>query len=354
MIKVEGLTKRYGPTTAVNNISFQVDRGEIVGFLGPNGAGKTTTMRILTGFLPPTLGKVSVAGYDVMEHPLEVKKRIGYLPETPPVYPEMEVVEYLDFVARLKGIASADVSSRIDSVLERCALGHVRNKIIGHLSRGYRQRVGLAQALIHGPDVLILDEPTAGLDPKQIIDVRKLIHALSGEHTIILSTHILPEVSGTCSRVLIINEGRLEASDTPENLTARLQGHESLWVDVDGPAAEVEQALSGVPGVTRVVRENGHSQRTAWQVETGNDPAIRSLVARAVVERGWGLYEIRPVGLSLEEIFLKLTSKEEAVEAVLEGNQGPGASGTPQPGDAPSDTVAALESRGEASGGGAA
>jgi ABC-2 type transport system ATP-binding protein len=349
MIKVEGLTKRYGPTTAVNNISFQVDRGEIVGFLGPNGAGKTTTMRILTGFLPPTLGKASVAGYDVMVQPLEVKKRIGYLPETPPLYPEMEVVEYLDFVARLKGIPSADISARIDSVLERCALGHVRHKIIGHLSRGYRQRVGLAQAMIHGPDVLILDEPTAGLDPKQIIDVRKLIHALSGEHTIILSTHILPEVSGTCNRVLIINEGRLEASDTPENLTARLQGHESLWVDVDGPAAEVEQALSAVPGVNRVTRENGHAQRTAWQVETGKDSAIRSQIARTVVERGWGLFEIRPIGLSLEEIFLKLTSKEEAVEqAALEGTEGPGAGGAALP----SAAAAAVESRGEASGGG--
>jgi ABC-2 type transport system ATP-binding protein len=350
MIKVEGLTKRYGPTTAVNNISFEVNRGEIVGFLGPNGAGKTTTMRILTGFLPPTTGRASVAGYDVMEHPLEVKKRIGYLPETPPLYPEMEVVEYLDFVARLKGILSADVARRVDAVLERCSIGHVRNKLIGHLSRGYRQRVGLAQALIHGPDVLILDEPTAGLDPKQIIDVRKLIHALRLEHTIILSTHILPEVSGTCSRVLIINEGRLEASDTPENLTARLQGHESLWVDVDGPAADVEQALSAVPGVNRVVREDGHGQRTTWQVETGKDPAIRSHIARAVVERGWGLYEIRPIGLSLEDVFLKLTAKEEAVEqAAVEGTIDAGG-GTAAPGD----VVGAAESSGEAAGGGAA
>jgi ABC-2 type transport system ATP-binding protein len=349
MIKVEGLTKRYGPTTAVNNISFEVDRGEIVGFLGPNGAGKTTTMRILTGFLPPTTGKASVAGYDVMEQPLEVKKRIGYLPETPPLYPEMEVIEYLDFVARLKGIPGPELSSRIDSALERCALGNVRHKIIGHLSRGYRQRVGLAQALIHGPDVLILDEPTAGLDPKQIIDVRKLIHALSGEHTIILSTHILPEVSGTCSRVLIINEGRLEASDSPENLTARLQGHESLWVDVDGPEAEIEQTLNAVPGVNRVIRENGHAQRTTWQVETGKDPAIRSHIARALVERGWGLFEMRPIGLSLEDIFLKLTAKEEGVEqAALEGNAH--GAGTAVAGDA----MAAAEGRGEASRGGGA
>jgi gliding motility-associated transport system ATP-binding protein len=348
MIKVEGLTKRYGPTIAVNNISFDVDRGEIVGFLGPNGAGKTTTMRILTGFLPPTLGKATVAGFDVTEQPIEVKKRIGYLPETPPLYPEMEVVEFLDFVARLKGIAGPEIAGRIDSVLERCSLGQVRHKIIGHLSRGYRQRVGLAQALIHSPDVLILDEPTAGLDPKQIIDVRKLIHALSGEHTIILSTHILPEVAGTCSRVLIINEGRLEASDTPENLTARLQGHESLWLDVDGPEAEIEPALNAVPGVTRVIRENGHAHRTSWQVETANDAAIRSQIARAVVERGWGLYEIRPIGLSLEDIFLKLTAKEEGVEqAALETSGGSGTDAATAP------SVAGADSTGAGSGGAA-
>jgi ABC-2 type transport system ATP-binding protein len=183
MIKVAGLTKRYGPTTAVNNISFEVDRGEIVGFLGPNGAGKTTTMRILTGFLPPTQGKVSVAGYDVMEQPIEVKKHIGYLPETPPLYPEMEVVEYLDFVARLKGIPSSDLTSRIETVLEKCSLGHVRHKIIGHLSKGYRQRVGLAQALIHNPEVLILDEPTAGLDPKQIIEVHSRVERRAHDHS---------------------------------------------------------------------------------------------------------------------------------------------------------------------------
>ncbi len=328
MIKVEGLTKRYGPATAVKDISFEVARGEIVGFLGPNGAGKTTTMRVLTGFLPPTEGKVSVAGFDVMEQPLEVKKRIGYLPESPPLYPEMEVDEYLEFVARLKAIPSPEVASRVDAVLERCAIGHVRKKLIAHLSRGYRQRVGLAQALIHGPDVLILDEPTAGLDPKQIIEVRRLIHALGGEHTIILSTHILPEVSGTCSRVLIINEGRLEASDTPENLTARLQGHESLWLDIEGPADQVEPKLLAVAGVNRVVRENGHAGRTSWEVETGKDPAIRKEIARAVVESGWGLYEIRSIGLSLEEIFLKLTSSEEHVEAV---QQAGAAEGGPPP-----------------------
>ena len=311
MIKVEGLTKRYGPTVAVRNISFEVEKGEIVGFLGPNGAGKTTTMRILTCFLPPTEGTAIVAGYDVLENPLEVKKRIGYLPETPPLYPEMEVLDYLRFVARLKGISRHEVGSRVNAVVERCAIGEVRQKLNGQLSKGYRQRVGLAQALIHNPDVLILDEPTAGLDPKQIIDVRRLIHELSGEHTIILSTHILPEVSTTCNRVIIINEGKLEASDTPENLTSRLQGHDTLLMEVDGPADQVREKLESVEGVSRVARANGHGGRTSWEVETGKDSAIRISLARAVVESGWGLFEMKSVGLSLEEVFLKLTGSDQ-------------------------------------------
>ena len=310
MIKVEGLTKRYGRTTAVRNISFEVEKGEIVGFLGPNGAGKTTTMRILTGFLPPTEGTASVGGMDVQEQPIEVKRRIGYLPESPPVYPEMTVRDYLEFVARLKGIASADVSSRVDSVIDRCSIGEVKGKLNGQLSKGYKQRVGLAQALIHNPDVLILDEPTAGLDPKQIIEVRELIRELGGEHTIILSTHILPEVSTTCGRVIIINDGKIEASDTPQNLTARLQGHDSVWVEVDGPAEEVEAKIQGIQGVENVSRKTGQAGRSAWEVETGKDPAIRTELARAVIESGWGLYEVRSVGLSLEDIFLKLTGAE--------------------------------------------
>ena len=314
MIKVEGLTKRYGRTTAVRNISFEVEKGEIVGFLGPNGAGKTTTMRILTGFLPPTEGTASVGGLDVQEHPIEVKRRIGYLPESPPLYPEMTVRDYLEFVARLKGIASADVAARVDSVIDRCSIGGVRGKLNGQLSKGYKQRVGLAQALIHDPDVLILDEPTAGLDPKQIIEVRELIRELGGDHTIILSTHILPEVSTTCGRVIIINEGKIEASDTPENLTARLQGHDSVWVEVDGPAEEVEAKIQGIQGVENISRATGQAGRAAWQVETGKDPAIRSELARAVIESGWGLYEIRSVGLSLEDIFLKLTGAESESE----------------------------------------
>ena len=287
MIKVEGVTKRYGPATAVKNVSFNVERGEIVGFLGPNGAGKTTTMRILTGFLPPTEGTAAVGGYDVQKDPIEVKKRIGYLPETPPLYPEMEVVDYLRFVARLKGIEAGAIERRIDSAIERTAVGGVKDKLIGKLSKGYRQRVGLAQALIHGPDVLVLDEPTSGLDPKQIIEVRELIRSLAGEHTIILSTHILSEVSSTCGRVIIINEGRIEANDTPQNLTAQLQGAQALQLEIDGPEDEVLRRLRDVPGVKAVSCENGGG-RLICRVETEKDADIPRRLAETVVNLGWG------------------------------------------------------------------
>src|SRR5579872_6065625 len=233
MIKVEGLTKRYARTVAVDNISFEVEKGQIVGFLGPNGAGKTTTMRVLTCFLPPTSGTANVAGFDVQEHPLEVKKRIGYLPETPPVYPEMEVDEYLTFTGKLKGITSSNIKSRVDDVTQKCALGDVRKKLIGKLSKGYRQRVGIAQAIIHNPDVLILDEPTSGLDPKQIIEIRSLLKSLSGDHTIILSTHILSEVEHSCERVIIISQGRLAAIDSVANLTNRLHGSEAVGLEIE-------------------------------------------------------------------------------------------------------------------------
>ncbi len=223
MIKVDGLTKRYARTVAVDNISFEVEKGQIVGFLGPNGAGKTTTMRVLTGYLPPSAGKATVAGFDVLENPLEVKKHIGYLPETPPLYPEMEVVEYLTFVGRLKGIGGIEIKRRVDEVSERCSVADVRNKLIGKLSKGYRQRIGLAQAIIHNPDVLVLDEPTAGLDPRQIIQTRDLIKQLAGDHTIILSTHILSEIEHSYARVVIINHGKIVAADTVENLRKRLR-----------------------------------------------------------------------------------------------------------------------------------
>jgi len=256
MIKAEGLTKRYGRTMAVNNISFEVEKGQVVGFLGPNGAGKTTTMRVLTCFLPPTTGTASVAGYDVLDQPLEVKRRIGYLPETPPLYPEMEVSEYLTFVGRLKGVSRSDIARRVDEVSGLCAIGDMRDKLISKLSKGYRQRVGLAQAIIHNPDVLILDEPTAGLDPKQIIETRELIKNLAkaGAHTIILSTHILPEVEQTCERVIIINKGQLVATDTVENLTHRLRGSEAVAVEVEAREGKLDPPTSARPSRWRAFR----------------------------------------------------------------------------------------------------
>ncbi|MEZ5355322.1 MAG: ABC transporter ATP-binding protein [Bryobacteraceae bacterium] len=316
MIKVEALTKRYARTVAVNNVSFEVTKGQIVGFLGPNGAGKTTTMRVLTGFLPPTEGRAEVAGFDVSKDPLEVKRRIGYLPETPPVYPEMEVIEYLQFVGRLKGVPKADLNRRANEVAERCRVADVRTKLIGKLSKGYRQRVGLAQAIIHNPDVLILDEPTAGLDPKQIIQTRGLIKELAGEHTIILSTHILPEVEQTCERVIIINKGKVVATDTVGNLTSRLRGADSVALELkagDGiNPAQVQQRLEQVPGVSRVVSREAHEGRLRFEVEGLEGRYVRPDLARAVVESGWGLHELQGMAFSLEEIFLQLTSTDAA------------------------------------------
>jgi ABC-2 type transport system ATP-binding protein len=316
MIKVDGLTKRYARTVAVDNISFEVEKGQIVGFLGPNGAGKTTTMRVLTCFLPPSAGKVTVAGYDVLENPMEVKKRIGYLPETPPLYPEMEVIEYLNFVGKLKGIDSRALKPKVDEVMQRCAVADVATKLISKLSKGYRQRVGLAQAIIHNPDVLILDEPTSGLDPKQIIETRGLIKSLAGDHTIILSTHILPEVEHSCERVIIISRGKLVAIDSVASLTNRLRGSEAVAVELettDGRPnpSEVQQRLEQVAGVSRVVMKDSRNGRLAFEVESLQGRQIRSELARTVVNSGWNLNELHSVGLSLEEIFLQLTASEQ-------------------------------------------
>ena len=328
MITVKGLTKRYAHNTAVDHISFEVQQGQIVGFLGPNGAGKTTTMRMLTCFLTPTGGSATVAGFDILEQPIEVKKRIGYLPETPPVYPEMRVGEYLRFVGQLKGLSGADLRARVDYACERCSVADVRNKIIGKLSKGYRQRVGLAQAIIHNPDVLILDEPTAGLDPKQINETRDLIKSLAGDHTIILSTHILPEVSQTCEQVIIINKGKIVATDSVSNLQSRARSGESVLVEVAGrsgsldPAA-VQRKLEQVAGVSRVISKADGQKRTIFEVEGSKDRSIRGDVARAVVESGWDLNELRPAAMSLEEIFLQLTGSEAPaeLEAVAAGGQ---------------------------------
>jgi ABC-2 type transport system ATP-binding protein len=319
MITVQGLTKRYARTVAVDHISFEVQKGQIVGFLGPNGAGKTTTMRILTCFLPPSEGTATVAGFDVLEQPMEVKKRIGYLPETPPVYPEMEIQEYLTFVGKLKGMSGATLAKRVTEVSERCAIADVRAKLIGKLSKGYRQRVGLAQAIIHNPDVLILDEPTAGLDPKQIIETRDLIRGFAGDHTIILSTHILPEVEQTCEQVLIINKGKLVATDSVHNLQNRARGAEAVVLEVEGrngalDAQTIQHRLETVNGVSRVLLKDSRENRSVFEVESLKDRFIRGDLARAVVESGWNLNELRPTSMSLEEIFLQLTGGEKAPE----------------------------------------
>jgi ABC-2 type transport system ATP-binding protein len=323
VIEVQHLTKRYGRITAVDDVSFRVERGEILGFLGPNGAGKTTTMRILTGYMPATEGKAIVAGFDVFDQPIEAKRRTGYLPETPPLYPDMSVAEYLDFVAKVKGVPANDRRERIHYVMERTRIADMATRLTGKLSKGYRQRVGLAQALIHNPDVLILDEPTAGLDPKQIIETRQLIKQLAGDHTIILSTHILPEVSQTCQRVVIINKGRVVAVDTPDNLTARLRGSETMYVQIDAAGADATQALARVAGVKRVAEADRRDGIVGYEVDSEQGRDVRRELARAVVGSGWGLLELRPTRMSLEEVFLSLTTEDvqavAAAEPVPEG-----------------------------------
>jgi ABC-2 type transport system ATP-binding protein len=315
VIEVQHITKRYGRVTAVDDVSFRVERGEILGFLGPNGAGKTTTMRILTGYMPPTEGKAMVAGHDVFTQPTEAKRRTGYLPEMPPLYPDMTVREYLDFVAKIKGVAPKERRTRVASTMERTHVADMASRHCSKLSKGYRQRVGLAQALIHNPEVLILDEPTAGLDPKQIIETRDLIRSLGGDHTIVLSTHILPEVAQTCHRVVIINKGRVVAVDTPENLTARLKGAETMYVQIDSDGADAAAALQTIPGVTRVAAADGKGPVGAFEVESTRGTDVRREIARTVVNRGWGLLELRPMRMSLEEIFLQVTTDEMPEEA---------------------------------------
>ena len=317
MIEVQHLTKRYGRITAVDDVSFRVERGEILGFLGPNGAGKTTTMRILTGYMPATDGKAIVAGFDVFDQPIEAKRRTGYLPETPPLYPDMSVIEYLQFVAKIKGVPSGERRLRIQTVMERTRIADMTNRLCGKLSKGYKQRVGLAQALIHNPDVLILDEPTAGLDPKQIIETRELIKELAGDHTIILSTHILPEVAQTCQRIVIINKGRVVAIDTPDNLTARLRGSETMYLQIDADGADAAAALQRVPGVTRVVEADHRDGMAGYEIDSERGRDVRRDLARAVVTSGWGLLELRPMRMSLEDVFLSLTTEDVPTPAAV-------------------------------------
>jgi ABC-2 type transport system ATP-binding protein len=320
MIEVQHLTKRYGPFTAVDDVSFRVEKGEVLGFLGPNGAGKTTTMRVLTGYMPASEGKAIVAGYDVFDQPIEAKRRTGYLPETPPLYPDMTVREYLTFVAKLKleKTTKAERTDRIASVMKKTHIDDMANRHCAKLSKGYRQRVGLAQALIHDPEVLILDEPTAGLDPKQIMETRDLIRSLAGSHTIVLSTHILPEVAQTCQRIVIINKGRVVAVDSPENLTQRLKGAATLYVQIDG-APEAIEALRIVPGVQAVQLADQSATVFGYEVTSEANRDVRRDVARAVVNGGFGLLEMRPARMSLEEIFLQLTTSEEPQQEAQHG-----------------------------------
>ncbi len=308
MIEVSNLCKRYGEVTAVEDVSFRAESGVVLGFLGPNGAGKTTTMRVLTCYLPPSGGSARVAGFDVVEQSMEVRRRIGYLPEQPPLYHDMTVLNYLRFVARIKGVAKGQLASRLDETMEKTGIAHHRHTVIGHLSKGYRQRVGMAQALVHNPEVLVLDEPTIGLDPKQIIEIRQLIKSLGGSHTVILSTHILPEVSMTCDRIVIINHGRVAGEGTPEGLVAQLKEGDSLRATVAGPRDQAMQVLRQVEGVLQVQAEPGTEGVYRVAVTPGRE--VRDELARQVVGAGLALRELRPLDMSLEDIFLRLTTEE--------------------------------------------
>ncbi len=321
MIEVNELTKYYGNFPAVTDVSFRIEQGEVVGFLGPNGAGKSTTMKVITGFLPPSSGSATVAGYDIVNESLDARRHIGYMPETVPLYSEMTVREYLDYMGRLRGMTSERIRARIDDVVSICHLEDYHTSIIGKLSKGFRQRLGIAQAILHEPDVLVLDEPTIGIDPIQVVETRQLIKDLGGDHTLILSTHILPEVSEICERVIVINEGEIVAIDRPETLARRLLGSERVDLQVRGPQQEVIGVLGGVAGVKDVSRINiQRGELPHYRVESELGEEIRADLARAVIEAGWELHRLEAVTMSLEEIFLRLTTDD--VPAPEEGAEG--------------------------------
>ncbi|MFH1740808.1 MAG: ABC transporter ATP-binding protein [bacterium] len=311
VITVEGLTKTYGQVRALDNVSFQVKEGEVLGFLGPNGAGKTTTMRIITGFMPPTRGRVSVAGRDIQKDSLAIRRQIGYLPENSPLYWDMDVWGYLHFVSEIKGISRGDRTRKVKEVMDEVAITDVRDRTLGKLSKGYKQRVGLAQALLNDPPILILDEPTIGLDPKQIIEIRQLIKSMAGKRTIILSTHILPEVSMICNRVIIINKGEIVAVDTPSNLTARLQTSRQMEILVRAPQSEVEAKINAMGGVKGIQVTNRDDDLLTLVVDCEKGEDLRPKVAKAFVESGWDLYGLRAVEMSLEDIFIQLVTEEQ-------------------------------------------
>jgi ABC-2 type transport system ATP-binding protein len=337
MIEVDRLTKFYGPFAAIRDVSFSVEKGTIVGFLGPNGAGKTTTMRILSCFMPASGGRARVAGYDVFEQSLEVRRRIGYMPENVPLYGDMTVAAYLDFVAEVKGVGRADRRRRVGEVMERCLITDVRERLIARLSKGYRQRVGLAQALVADPEVLVLDEPTIGLDPKQIVGIRSLIKSLAGAHTVILSTHILPEVAMVCEGVIIINRGRIVASGTLDRLMDELSPVSRVQVQVEGPAELVGQSLRALPGVQRVEPRGVTDGVGTFVLEADRARDVRSDVVQLVTQQRWGLLELRTLGLSLEDLFIRVVAGEEAGghddgdEGEPADPAGPAASGEAEP-----------------------
>ncbi|MEE2884548.1 MAG: ATP-binding cassette domain-containing protein [Chloroflexota bacterium] len=315
MIELENVTKYYGDFPAITDISFRVEQGEVLGFLGPNGAGKTTTMKIVTGFIPPSSGTVTIAGYDVVSNSLEARKHIGYLPETVPLYTDMTVEEYLAFMGTIRGMDRKKLTTRIGDVVEVCRLEEYQTSHISKLSKGFRQRVGIAQAILHEPDVLILDEPTIGIDPIQIIETRQLIKDLAGDHTVIISTHILPEVSMLCQRVIIIHEGEIVAVDKPDNLGTRLRGSERVELELNAPASEATkaiEALEDVVSVSTTDSESGNATRLLIDTVTGSN--ARSKIASMVVHKGWDLLTIKSTGMTLEEIFVSLTTNEEMVQ----------------------------------------
>ena len=311
MISVENISKRYPTKTAIEDMSFTVEKGEILGFLGPNGAGKTTTMRIITGYMPASSGTVRVDGFDVGDRPLDCRKRIGYLPENPPLYSEMTVAAYLRFVGRIKGVSASRLEAEVERVMDKVNITDVQQRIIAKLSKGYKQRVGIAQALLNDPPILILDEPTIGLDPKQIHEVRELIKELAGKHTVILSTHILPEVEQACHRVIIIDHGKIVAVDTPQNLRNQAQATSRTSLEVEGPSSAVVSKLKSLPGVLDVRTLSEDGGRARFQVDSDVRQDIRGAMASAIVTSGWGLLELHSSVMSLEDIFIKLTTAED-------------------------------------------
>lgn len=312
MIEAEGLTKFYGSRRAIRNVSFQIEKGEVVGFLGPNGAGKSTTIRILTCYMPPSEGTATVEGMHILEDSLRIRQKIGYLPENVPLYNDLTVNRFLRFAAGAKGVEAKRMRSELGRVISSCGLEKVENRIIGHLSKGFRQRVGLAQALLNNPSVLILDEPTIGLDPTQIVEIRRIIEELREDRTILLSSHILPEVAQICKRVIIINKGEIVATDSPANLTSQLQKTSTILVELSGPSAEFAQAIENLDGIQKVTVENNGTSR--FQIETAPSVDLRPEIAALAVQKGCGLLELRAVQLSLEDIFMQLVTEESTQE----------------------------------------